>query len=346
MTWRREAGYAVTWGSAGSVGATLALGVVAGLLSLVLLPGAAQARVSVDPCDGPHLSVDASGVCTELTQIPAYKDAVIGGPVGPDFGLPNFPPGQEDEPECFGGYRIAGTGTYNHSRAWDWDYYVEGGYWILWDGDVPGRWPFPGSAGDETGLYSIGVHLDNWNYYYPVKTRVFWECEPIGPGTSVVAGPSYTGGGADDALAGDGSDNELIGNAGDDRLAGGAGQDHLHSGTGDDVLFGGDGADELHARSGDDRAHGGDGADDILTSKGDDISDGGRGGDQLFDNEGRDRLSGGRGNDRFSAVDGDRDIVDCGPGEDIAMLDRFDKAIGCEHVYRNAREVPKKLPKI
>ncbi|HEX2128648.1 MAG TPA: hypothetical protein VHF58_05475, partial [Solirubrobacterales bacterium] len=77
-----------------------------------------------------------------------------------------------------------------------------------------------------------------------------------------------------------------------------------------------------------------------------DIARGGKDGDQLFDNEGRDTLRGGKGNDRFSARDGDRDVIRCGAGEDIAIIDSEDVAIDCEHAYRSDAETPMKLPKI
>jgi hypothetical protein len=49
---------------------------------------------------------------------------------------------------------------------------------------------------------------------------------------------------------------------------------------------------------------------------------------------------------RFSAHDGDRDLIRCGRGEDIALIDRFDVAVGCEHAYHNKHEAPRKLPNI
>lgn len=212
------------------------------------------------------------------------------------------------------------------------------------------------------GVNSIRASLDNWNVYYPVKARVFWICYPA-PGSGVPAvkadgaradsplPPSTLGqvrGGdeGDDRLRGDELDNAVVGQGGDDRLWGGDGEDHLHAGAGDDSLSGGDHADLLHAPSGDDVASGGGGVDDILTGKGDDVSKGGVGGDQLFDDQGHDILRGGPGNDRFSAHDGDRDRIDCGPGEDIALIDGKDVTKHCEHTYRNKREAPRKLPRI
>jgi hypothetical protein len=45
-------------------------------------------------------------------------------------------------------------------------------------------------------------------------------------------------------------------------------------------------------------------------------------------------MFGGTGNDTFWAVDGARDVVDCGSGKDTATVDRFDVARGCERVIR------------
>jgi hypothetical protein len=46
-------------------------------------------------------------------------------------------------------------------------------------------------------------------------------------------------------------------------------------------------------------------------------------------------LSGGKGNDTILAVDGTRDVVDCGPGKDTVDADKKDAvAKNCEHVQR------------
>lgn len=48
---------------------------------------------------------------------------------------------------------------------------------------------------------------------------------------------------------------------------------------------------------------------------------------------GRGRYDGGRGNDRINTVNGKRgDTVDCGPGRDVARIDKGDRALGCESV--------------
>lgn len=92
--------------------------------------------------------------------------------------------------------------------------------------------------------------------------------------------------------------------------------DALRGTNGNDVLIGLAGGDQLDGRGGNDVLRGGDG-DDRLT--------GGLGRDILF---------GGRGNDRFYTRDGERDVIDGGPGFDRAWVDRFDVVRNVERVYR------------
>ena len=33
------------------------------------------------------------------------------------------------------------VGSVAAASYWQWDYYVEGGYWVLWDGKIGGEWP-------------------------------------------------------------------------------------------------------------------------------------------------------------------------------------------------------------
>lgn len=56
--------------------------------------------------------------------------------------------------------------------------------------------------------------------------------------------------------------------------------------------------------------------------------------DELYGGEGADRLFSGEGNDFVEASDGERDLVSCGPGVDVASVDRSDLvAPDCERVY-------------
>ncbi|MGD9572780.1 MAG: beta-propeller fold lactonase family protein [Thermoleophilia bacterium] len=86
--------------------------------------------------------------------------------------------------------------------------------------------------------------------------------------------------------------------------------------AGDDVLYGTAGDDVIRGKGGDDVIRG---------HRGDDVLIGGRG---------RDRLIGGPGDDRIHARDGARDVVRCGPGRDLALVDAGDRVRGCERVVR------------
>ena len=51
---------------------------------------------------------------------------------------------------------------------------------------------------------------------------------------------------------------------------------------------------------------------------------------------GKDLVDGGAGNDQLVAVDGQRDIVDCGRGHDKATVDRSETIRNCEAVTRSS----------
>jgi uncharacterized repeat protein (TIGR01451 family) len=99
-------------------------------------------------------------------------------------------------------------------------------------------------------------------------------------------------------------------------FSGTAGADSITGTAGDDLLYG---------RAGNDRLNGG---------RGNDVLYGGAGNDVLNGGAGRDRLYGGPGNDTLRAQDGRRDTVDCGPGHDVAYVDRVDRISGCERIIR------------
>jgi Ca2+-binding RTX toxin-like protein len=93
---------------------------------------------------------------------------------------------------------------------------------------------------------------------------------------------------------------------------------------------------------------GGSGFDDVLSGlggndtlnggNGDDAIDGGPGNDVITGGAGADRLLGGPGSDTIYAADGERDVVDCGPGRDRVVADSFDKVTGCEVVAAPAAQ--------
>ena len=182
-----------------------------------------------------------------------------------------------------------------------------------------------------------------------------------GAGDDQVTGGSdrddLDGADGDDRLSSGSASDEIEGGAGRDRIDGGSGSDGLDAGPGDDVIRGGSGGDYIvgdgfegeedfgllldpRARTpepGDDRIDGGTGDDLLEGGDGDDAVSGASGRDRITGDEGRDRLSGGTGNDRINSRDEDRDVVDCGPGRDIAFVDRRDRVRGCERVRRGRR---------
>ncbi|MEI2701345.1 MAG: calcium-binding protein [Baekduia sp.] len=135
-----------------------------------------------------------------------------------------------------------------------------------------------------------------------------------------------------------------------DKLLGGLGPDILHAGAGNDLLWGDRSPgpaspDVIRGGAGDDTMYGG-GADDIVDGgAGNDMVQGDNGADRLFGGPGadllrpaagRDVVFGGAGPDVVhSEADGAVDVVDCGPGKDVAHVDRIDRVRGCESVrYR------------
>ncbi len=96
----------------------------------------------------------------------------------------------------------------------------------------------------------------------------------------------------------------------------------------DDRLSGTTGSELILGRAGDDRIKARAGADCIRGGSGDDRLNGGRG---------RDLLNGGRGSDRIQTRDGERDVVNCGPGKDRAIADAKDKLKHCETKLRRPR---------
>lgn len=153
------------------------------------------------------------------------------------------------------------------------------------------------------------------------------------------------------ALAGAASGRALDvidGTRGSDTLTGTPAPDVIFARAGDDTAYGRDGADVLYGQAGDDDLHGRDGRDVILGGAGadtvhggadGDIAYGGDGGDSLWGGRGADQLYGGPGDDVLHALadDDQRDVVDCGPGNDRAWLNARERGLyrvqGCETVY-------------
>jgi RTX calcium-binding nonapeptide repeat (4 copies)/WD40-like Beta Propeller Repeat len=126
----------------------------------------------------------------------------------------------------------------------------------------------------------------------------------------------------------------FLGTDGPDRIVGTVRRDQVLAGAGDDVVRGGDGYNRLEGWWGDD---------DIASGSGNDVVQGGPGRDRIRTGAGWDLVSLGPGNDRVAtgrsrdfvdAADGERDLVDCGPGRDSAWADPFDRLVSCESVRR------------
>ena len=108
---------------------------------------------------------------------------------------------------------------------------------------------------------------------------------------------------------------------------------------GGDTVTGNDGSEQLDGGPGDDRLEGGFGHDTLT---------GGPGRDTIFGDETSQRCSYGDectvvpyGNDTISARDGEADTVDCGVGDDRAVVDQVDVVANCEIVDRGASPTPR-----
>jgi Ca2+-binding RTX toxin-like protein len=143
--------------------------------------------------------------------------------------------------------------------------------------------------------------------------------------TVAVADDDFLPGRCANPVAGTAAGEALGGGPAGDRITGGGGDDVITTLAGDDCAGGGTGADRIALGPGADTGDGGTGADLVA---------GGTGNDRLAGGPGPDDLRGGTGGDRITARDGVRDRVDCGPGRDVAILDRRDAAAGCEVVRR------------
>ncbi len=106
--------------------------------------------------------------------------------------------------------------------------------------------------------------------------------------------------------------------------------------VGSDTLYGARHADRICGRFGDDRIYGGRGAD---------VIEGGEGADIIVPGPGHDLVDGGGGEDVILARDNTRDVIDCGPQKDVAVVDRFDIVTHCKTVYRPAKRRHARAPR-
>ena len=136
------------------------------------------------------------------------------------------------------------------------------------------------------------------------------------------------------AVAAPASARVIFGSRGDDTLAGTDKRDHIFGRAGNDTIAGKEGSDFLHGQRGADALSGDEGGDYLFGGLGSDSEDGGAGADWIWSGPGMDALEGGSGNDHLysAADDRARDVVDCGLGEDRAVIRAGDLAENCEHV--------------
>jgi hypothetical protein len=107
-----------------------------------------------------------------------------------------------------------------------------------------------------------------------------------------------------------------------------------------DKLRGTDGPDRISGKNGSDRIAGRGGGDCIRGGGGGDRLLGGPGDDEIRPGRGADRVRAGIGNDLINAARGGRDRIDCGRGDDVAVINpRKDRAArNCEQVPKRGRD--------
>jgi Ca2+-binding RTX toxin-like protein len=182
----------------------------------------------------------------------------------------------------------------------------------------------PALYGDATPGGSLTCTAGDWRYAGAYTYTWLRDGAAVATGTDLAVVPSDAGHRLGCRVTATGPGGSA---AADSAVATIAGADHRSGTAAADVLRGGAGDDRLAGGGGDDRLVGGAGADVLL---------GGAGDDHLVGGSGRDRLSGGAGNDRLDARDHHGgDVVSCGPGRDVALVDRGDRVSrDCETVRR------------
>jgi Ca2+-binding RTX toxin-like protein len=139
---------------------------------------------------------------------------------------------------------------------------------------------------------------------------------------AVVAAKTITGTKKGEVIKGTNGADRISGRGGDDLINGKRGRDRLRGNGGDDTLIGAKGKDRLKGGRGEDRLLGGPGKDRIV---------GGAGENQLNMVDGVEQ--GSPGNDVIKARNGQPDEIDCGAGQDKAIVDRTEDGVfNCEVV--------------
>jgi len=166
----------------------------------------------------------------------------------------------------------------------------------------------------------IGHHNAESVVLYAVSTDGSSEPRRLTP-TSCTGSTSGPPGGA----CYDGTD-------GPDRFVGTKYRDLAITGSGDDTIRAGDGMNWIESQWGDDDIRSGSGVDSVLAGSGEDVIHSGGRRDYINLGPGHDRVFAGAGPDALVANDGQRDVIDCGSGDDRARVDRFDVTRNCEHI--------------
>ena len=126
-------------------------------------------------------------------------------------------------------------------------------------------------------------------------------------------------------------------------ILGTPGADRLNGSPGNDCVYGEEGDDRLDGKGGEDTVDGGGGNDYVVGGAGRDVLKGGEGRDLLSDGLGANSYDAGPGDDVVAARQSIGEQIDCGPGRDLAVVDRKDHVSNCEQVERppgNSRSQP------
>ncbi|MGI9019278.1 MAG: calcium-binding protein, partial [Solirubrobacterales bacterium] len=132
-------------------------------------------------------------------------------------------------------------------------------------------------------------------------------------------------GACENVIGGTPGDDAITGTPDGDRISGGDGADELRGEGGDDCVLGQRGRDALFGGIGDDLVRGGRGADLVR---------GGEDGDRVRGGPGADRLRGDAGDDHLKDLSRGRDRINCGAGDDTAVVRKGDRVKNCETVER------------
>ncbi len=215
------------------------------------------------------------------------------------------------------------------------------------EANAPDELPAPASVTMGTGMG--GISATETLYAEPALYLTALTQERVAAHYSAARSGSdqLCGAANDDLFLGASGNDSLSGATGRDTLEGGAGNDTMNGGSGNDTLEGGAGNDTTgsvkgsicsnNSLAGNDRVDGGAGSDKLDGGPGADVVIGGTGNDNLVGGPGKDTVSGGVGSDTVAAVDGARDVIDCGAGKDTAIVDAVDVVKGCEKVKRRSK---------